>query len=64
MRYKVSSTLPAFFGGFLGWWLSDKFLGFSWVPGFPKDGTAIMVLICTGYLLMGLDELRRAITRP
>ena len=59
----MGSTLPAFVGGIVGWWASDKFLGLPWVPAFPKDNTSLMVLFCTLYLLMGLEEVRRAVSK-
>jgi|tagenome__1003787_1003787.scaffolds.fasta_scaffold19961796_1 hypothetical protein len=58
---KPSSTLMVFSASIGGWWLLDT-LGFGLVP-FPRgDGMAMLILGCTAALLMGLDEIRQAVS--
>ena len=65
----MSNTFAGFCGTILGWWALDRFFGgqlFAWMPtapAFPKDGTSYALLLCTTYLLVGLDEVRGAISK-
>jgi hypothetical protein len=65
----MSHSLAGFYGAIIGWWASDRFFGgrfFDWmpaVPEFPKNSAGWALLFCTAFLLMGLDEVRRAISK-
>jgi hypothetical protein len=56
-----TNTLLVYVGSMGGWWLLDAF-GLGLVP-FPKgDSVAAVMMGCTGFLLMALDEIRQAIS--
>ena len=60
----MNSSYSAYLGGIGGWWLAGFFHlpWMAWMPAFPSsDATAMMILFCTSFLLIGLDEVCKAI---
>jgi hypothetical protein len=59
----MSNSYAGFLAALGGWWLSSFFhLPWSSAPAFPSsDSLAMIILFCTSFLLMGLDEVRKAI---